>query len=63
MNGTPMVNSSARDEKTALPLKPSTLTFLPQEVTIEVDPSVLPFGDHGQPGSILDIAMGHDIDT
>lgn len=62
MNGTPMVDPSDHSEKTALPLKPYTLTFLPQDVTIEVDPAVLPFGDHGQPGSILDIAMGNDID-
>ena len=28
---------------------------------IEVDPAKIPYGDHGVPGSILDIAMGHKI--
>jgi 2Fe-2S ferredoxin len=30
--------------------------------TVEVDPAVLPYGDHGLPGSILDIAMEHRIE-
>ncbi|MAE45700.1 MAG: ferredoxin [Planctomycetes bacterium] len=50
------------NETAVLPQKPYSLTFMPQEVTIEVDPADLPFGDHGLPGSILDIAMGHGID-
>lgn len=29
---------------------------------IEVDPEKLPYGRDGEPGSILDIALGHDID-
>lgn len=37
------------------------VTFLPQDVTIDVDPREFPFGDHGEPGSILDIALGHGI--
>jgi 2Fe-2S ferredoxin len=46
----------------ALPRQAYSLTFLPQKVTIQVDPSALPFGDHGAPGSILDIAIEHGID-
>lgn len=37
------------------------VTFLPQNVTVEVDESHFPFGDHGLPGSILDIALAHNI--
>ena len=32
-----------------------------KEDVIEVDPAKIPYGDHGVPGSILDIAMGHKI--
>jgi 2Fe-2S ferredoxin len=37
------------------------VTFLPANVTVEVDESELPYGDHGKPGSILDIALKHGI--
>jgi 2Fe-2S ferredoxin len=30
-------------------------------VTVEVDPEKLPYGDHGLPGSILDIALGSGV--
>ena len=33
------------------------VTFLPQGKTVEVDMSELPYGDHGEPGSLLDVAM------
>ena len=33
------------------------VTFLPMNKTVEVDMAQLPFGDHGEPGSLLDIAM------
>ncbi|MCI0548189.1 MAG: 2Fe-2S iron-sulfur cluster-binding protein [Candidatus Rokubacteria bacterium] len=38
-----------------------TVTFLPLNVTVEVDESKYPLADHGQPGSLLDIALAHDI--
>jgi 2Fe-2S ferredoxin len=38
------------------------VTFLPLNVTIEVDESKYPFGNQGKPGSILDIALANDID-
>jgi len=37
------------------------LTFLPLNKTIEVDEKDYPFGDHGLPGSILDIALANGI--
>ena len=37
------------------------VTFLPADVTIEIDTADAPFGDVGRPGSILDIALGHGI--
>ncbi len=33
------------------------LTFLPENKTVEFDSSAVPFGDHGKPGSVLDVAM------
>lgn len=32
------------------------------EHVIEVDPAKIPYEDHGLPGSILDIAMGHGVE-
>jgi len=37
------------------------VTFLPKNVTVEVDDKDFPFGDHGRPGSLLDIARHHGI--
>lgn len=37
------------------------VTFLPLNVTVEVDDSKYPLADHGRPGSLLDIALGHNI--
>jgi ferredoxin, 2Fe-2S len=33
------------------------VTFLPKNMTVEVDDKDFPFGDHGRPGSLLDIAL------
>jgi ferredoxin, 2Fe-2S len=38
-----------------------TVTFLPQDITVEVDDTKYPLADHGRPGSLLDIALAHDI--
>jgi len=43
------------------PTKKYKITFLPLNKTIEVDPEKLPYDDHGQAGSILEIALGHGI--
>ena len=38
------------------------VTFLPLNVTVEVDDTKYPLADHGKPGSLLDIALAHDIE-
>ena len=38
------------------------VTFLPAGKTVEVDDAEYPLADHGQPGSLLDIALAHGID-
>lgn len=44
--------------------EPFTVTFhMPDEtLDIQVDPSKIPYGPTGQPGSLLDIAMGAGLD-
>ena len=37
------------------------VTFLPMNVTVEVDDAKYPLADHGKPGSLLDIALAHNI--
>ncbi len=37
------------------------VTFLPQNVTVEVDDAAYPLADHGRPGSLLDVALAHGI--
>ena len=38
------------------------VTFLPMNVTVEVDPDALPASGEGRPGSILDVAAANDVD-
>lgn len=42
--------------------KKFTITFVPMNITVEVDPEKIPYGDTGLPGSILDIALAHGVD-
>ena len=44
------------------PARKYKIIFLPGGVEVEVDPEKLPYGDHGLPGSILDIALAHGIE-
>ena len=46
-----------------LPKKPYKLTILGERspIVIDVDPAKIPYGPTGQPGSVLDIAMGADV--
>jgi 2Fe-2S ferredoxin len=46
---------------TPLPTKKYRITYLPVNLEVEVDPEKLPYGDHGLPGSVLDIALAHGI--
>lgn len=39
-----------------------TITFMPMNVAVEVDPERIPYGETGLPGSILDIALANGID-
>jgi len=54
--------SNETRSETGLPTKAYRITFLPSGETIEVDPAELPYGRDGKPGSILDVALGHDIE-
>jgi len=45
-----------------LPTRKYTLTILPENKVIEVDPAALPYSRDGQKGSILEIALGHDVE-
>jgi 2Fe-2S ferredoxin len=44
------------------PAKKYTITFLPSNEQVEVDPAKIPYDRTGLAGSILDIALGHDVD-
>jgi 2Fe-2S ferredoxin len=37
------------------------VTFHPMGKTVDVDPAEYPYGDHGSPGSLLDIALANGI--
>ena len=45
-------------------VQPFSITFKTPEGTrdVQVDPSKIPYGQTGQPGSILDVAMGSGLD-
>ena len=53
MGGT---NPYIKEASVERPTQKYNVTFLPDKVTIEVDPAELPYGRDGLPGSILDIA-------
>jgi 2Fe-2S ferredoxin len=56
------VNPYIEAAKVDPPKQKYRITFLPMAQTIEVDPEQVPYGRTGLPGSILDIALSHDID-
>jgi len=58
-------NPYITDAEPALPTKKYTITIIDEQKkqhVLEIDPAKLPFGDHGLPGSILDICMGNGIE-
>lgn len=44
------------------PKRKYTIHFKGIDRSIEVDPSQVPYGETGQPGSILDVALTHGVD-
>ncbi len=59
MGGTNPYLKSVAPER---PTRKYKLTFRPEEREVEVDPARVPYDRTGQPGSILDIALAHDVD-
>lgn len=55
-------NPYIEEAEIPLPTQKYRVTFLPEGRVIEVDPAQIPYGRTGQPGSILDIALSHDIE-
>ncbi|MCH2106145.1 MAG: 2Fe-2S iron-sulfur cluster-binding protein [Planctomycetes bacterium] len=55
-------NPYIESTETPLPTQAYKVTFEPAGVTVEVDPGALPYSREGKPGSILEIAIGHDIE-
>lgn len=56
-------NPFIKEADTKVPAQKYTVTFQPGDIKIEVDPADLPLGRDGLPGSILDIALGNDVDV
>ena len=50
--------------ETKIATQPFTVTFKTpeEEKVVQVTPSEIPYGETGQPGSVLDIAMGANLD-
>ena len=60
MGGT---NPYVRPAETRLPAQRYRITYLPANQTVEVDPAALPYDRTGLVGSLLEIALGHDLDV
>lgn len=56
-------NPYAEQEAPAPATQKFTITFLPMNITVEVDPEKIPYGDTGLSGSILDIALANGIEV
>lgn len=55
-------NPYMKSSETQKPTKPFKIRFLPEDKTIEVNPSQMPTSATGLEGSILDIALASDVD-
>jgi 2Fe-2S ferredoxin len=56
------VNPYIEQPEVTLPRKKYRVTFLPEGKVFEVEPEELPYGRHGLPGSILDIAEAAGVE-
>jgi len=56
------VNPYIQPAEVKTPTTKYKITFLPMNVTVEVDPAKFPYEHNGLPGSILDIALGNGIE-
>ncbi len=54
-------NPYIRETEFTLPQEVYTITFEPLGKIVRVDPTQIPYGDDGLPGSILDIALAHGV--
>jgi len=53
------------DPKANLPKRKYKITFIDEqqkEHVVEVDPEKIPYDGHGEPGSLLEIALGHEVE-
>jgi 2Fe-2S ferredoxin len=66
-DGLPAMRSLALPDRPMLPTPPPTtkkgytMTFVPLNTAVQVHPQAFPYVRIGKLGSILDIALGHDI--
>jgi 2Fe-2S ferredoxin len=56
------INPYVKRDAPPLPTRKYRLTFLPAQVTIEVDPAKVPYSRDGQKGSLLEIALGNGVE-
>ena len=56
------VNPYIQQPEIKAPTKKYNMTFLPMNVTVEVDPAKFPYEHNGLPGSILDIGLGNGVE-
>ena len=59
MGGT---NPFLPEPTTKLPTQPYTITFVPEDRRLEVEPAKLPYSRDGLKGSILEIALGNGVE-
>lgn len=55
-------NPYIKAQTTEKPDRSFTITFLPENKSVEIDPKSMPTSSTGLPGSVLDIALAMDID-
>lgn len=56
------MSTQAQNPPAAATVAEVKVTFLPMNETVTVRMEELPYGDHGEPGSLLDVALHYGID-